>query len=573
MITKAKTHFLHSSFVLTILQALLVIGCLIPSAKAQSIPSAAEIDRTEPLQLDRYKIEPEPVPESQQIPEGIRYSQPPQNADQINLLLKSVSVQGVSVYTEGQIAEIFKADLGQSVTLERIWLISDEITHKYRKDGYFLSRAFIPAQEIQDGQIIIKVVEGYIKQIDIEQKLQDKSVIKNLNENLLSHRPVSSKDLEHYHFLLTDLAGLQNLRGTLTPISNQKDGGVRLVYTRNDTPTSSGFVGINNLGSQYLGPTEALAYWQGSLIPLHKTFVSIRSTAPADEMKAVNASHTLPLTADTSVTVSAGYTKANPGFTLAPQEIESKSVDMGVTVTHKIIRQRLENWSASIGIDGRNSKSTILDTTELSADKVRAVRLSSTYDTYDRTGAYNRGSVIVSRGLKALSASKESDLNLSRDGAKPDFTKLEAEYIRYQAFPHDIAVSAVVRGQKSSGSLYSSEEFGFGGSDMGRAYDSSEITGDDGIAASAELQYNGTPELGYFQVQPYAYYDIGKVWNHNDGQIESISGSSAGLGVRFEHVSGPNWLSSGSSALDQKIRHSPLRRFTKRPQSRISSRI
>jgi hemolysin activation/secretion protein len=507
-------------------------------ASAQSIPSSAEIDRVQGYQIEKYAIEPAPVAEDQQIPDGLRYTQPPPNADQITFLLREVSVQGVSVYDQNEITELYKEDLEKNITLDRVWRISDEITHKYRKDGYFLSRAFVPAQEIGDGRIVIKVVEGYIHEVKVEKDLQDSRIIRQLNNELTSHKPVSSKDLEKYHFLLTDLAGLQNLQGTLAPIPGYKDGGVQLVYSRNDTAVSGGFAGINNYGSQYLGPTQALAYWQGSLIPLENTFIAVRSTLPFDEMKAVNAAQMIPITPDTNVTISAGYSKANPGFSLSPQELESQSIDVGVTVTHKIVRQRTENWSASLGIDGRNSKSTILGSTELSEDHVRAVRASSTYDTYDSTGAFNTGTVTVSKGLSGLGSSKDDDLNLSRDGASPDFTKIEMQYLRHQALPYEVGLSFQVQGQKASGSLYSSEEFGFGGSDMGRAYDSSEITGDDGIAASIEAQYQGLPDLGYFEVQPYTYYDIGKVWNHNSGQSKSVSASSTGIGVRFDHVSG-----------------------------------
>lgn len=525
--------------VMSLTFAALICGLGAPSvAEAQSIPSSAEIDRVQGVQVDKYAIEPAPSVENQQIPDGIRYTQPPPNADQITFLLKDVSVQGVSAYAQEEITKLYKEDLGQNITLDRVWRISDEITHKYRKDGYFLSRAYIPAQEIGDGHIVIKVVEGYIQEVKLEKDLQDRRVIRQLNAELTAHKPVSSKDLERYHFLLTDLAGLQNLQGTLAPLPGYKDGGVQLVYSRNDTPVSGGFAGINNYGSQYLGPTQALAYWQGSLVPLENTFIAVRATLPIDEMKAVNAAQTLPLSPDTNVTISAGYSKANPGFTLSTQEIESQSMDLGVTVTHKIIRQRTENWSASLGIDGRNSRSTILGSTELSEDRVRTVRLSSTYDTYDKTGAFNTGTVTLSRGLNGIGSSKESDTNLSRDGAKPDFSKVEAEYSRFQSLPYDASLSLHLKGQKASGSLYSSEEFGFGGSDMGRAYDSSEITGDDGVAASIEVQYNGMPDLGYFEVQPFTYYDIGKVWNHNSGQLDSISASSAGLGVRFDHVSG-----------------------------------
>lgn len=505
---------------------------------AQVIPGPADIDRAAPGQPQSYKIEPAPPALGEAPDATIRYSAPPGNADQIRLHLIEVTVEGVTAYPQDDIKAIYAADVGKEVTLARIWEISDEITRKYRQDGYFLSRAFIPAQEIADGRVVIRVAEGYIKQVDIEAEALASPVVSRIVEKIKSERPLSSRSLESYHLLLTDLAGLQNFFGTLAPLDGQRDGGVRLIYSRNKQPVSSGFVSLNNYGSQFLGPMQAAVQWQGNLIGVQETFLALRSSVPLDELTVANAAQTIPLTPETSLILSAGVTSAEPGYTLSPQEIESRSVDLGIKVNHKLIRQRTENWSVSAAIDGRNSKSTILGDTELSEDKIRALRLGTVYDTFDSFDGFNRLSLTASRGIPALGASDENDLNISRDGAKPDFSKLEVDYMRYQALPRNFAAVLTLSGQKSSGSLYSSEEFGFGGQGMGRAYDSSEITGDDGIAFGLELQYLGLPEFRNTTFQPYAFYDIGKVWNANDGQVKTISASSAGVGMRLEHISG-----------------------------------
>jgi hemolysin activation/secretion protein len=82
----------------------------------------------------------------------------------------------------------------------------------------------------------------------------------------------------------------------------------------------------------------------------------------------------------------------------------------------------------------------------------------------------------------------------------------------------------------------SSEQFGFGGSQYGRGYDFSEITGDSGLAGKAELAYTirtGQKYLGSYQ--PYVFYDLGKVWNRTPaaGQPSHESAASAGAGTRF----------------------------------------
>jgi hemolysin activation/secretion protein len=94
-----------------------------------------------------------------------------------------------------------------------------------------------------------------------------------------------------------------------------------------------------------------------------------------------------------------------------------------------------------------------------------------------------------------------------------------------------------VSGQIASKPLFSSEEFGYGGQDFGRAYDPSELVGDSGIKGSLEIRYLGLKPGFDVNLSPYAFYDIGKVWNEDTGGI-SESGSSAGFGVSISHSTG-----------------------------------
>ena len=84
--------------------------------------------------------------------------------------------------------------------------------------------------------------------------------------------------------------------------------------------------------------------------------------------------------------------------------------------------------------------------------------------------------------------------------------------------------------------MLASEEFGVGGSQFGRAYDSSEITGDHGIAFKIELQKALRPKWEYLSdLQFYSVIDYGSVWN----KVETSTGgkrqdrTSMGLGARF----------------------------------------
>ena len=86
--------------------------------------------------------------------------------------------------------------------------------------------------------------------------------------------------------------------------------------------------------------------------------------------------------------------------------------------------------------------------------------------------------------------------------------------------------------------LLSSEEFAFGGPLFGRAFDPSEITGDDGFAVRLELRFTSQPGIDnpnavLRQVQPYVNWDWGRVFNkETDGSHSHRSAASFGMGVR-----------------------------------------
>jgi hemolysin activation/secretion protein len=245
----------------------------------------------------------------------------------------------------------------------------------------------------------------------------------------------------------------------------------------------------------------------------------------------VTLDHAIVVAPRITVEVAGGYTRARPGFTLAPFEIDSSSTFFSGSLNYQWIRQRQENLALKFTLDSKNSTTDFLDT-PLTRDHVRALRANATYDNVDAWQGYNIIGVTLSRGIDGLGASKKGEANLSRSEAAPDFTKAELSLTRLQAVTQDWSLLLASAFQGTSGPLYSSEEFGYGGQAFGRAFDASEISGDHGAAGSLELRYDGWNDGRLVRVSPYGFYDIGMVWNEDTAQAKRASGTSAGLGVR-----------------------------------------
>lgn len=231
----------------------------------------------------------------------------------------------------------------------------------------------------------------------------------------------------------------------------------------------------------------------------------------------------------------AGYsqTRAEPGDDLKIRDINNISRNYRLGFNYMPIRQRDENLTFSAGLYARDVRSRIFGTVALTDDSIRAVHAGVNYQFSEDGGAVNLVAAIFTQGLDVLNSTQKGSLLASRAEASPDFSKLNFRFMRVQPLPYNVALIASMVAQWSPHPLFSSEEFGYGGQNYGRAYDTSELTGDSGAAAALEFRYNGLPATGHLQFVPYAFFDRGFVWNDDTGSEQSATAGSAGLGLSF----------------------------------------
>jgi hemolysin activation/secretion protein len=193
-----------------------------------------------------------------------------------------------------------------------------------------------------------------------------------------------------------------------------------------------------------------------------------------------------------------------------------------------IVRSREQSLWAKAQIDARDTQIVIADGS-VYRENTRVLRGSLSY-TLVKGATRSDVTLEVSQGIDALDASQNGETNLSRGDGRPQFTKARVDAtITHKLFANlDIAASGA--GQWADGALVASEEFGVGGARFGRAYDYSEIVGDQGVAGAIELRWSWKKLNDWLSLlQLYAFADAGRIWNNG---TPSDSLSSAGGGVR-----------------------------------------
>jgi len=87
--------------------------------------------------------------------------------DHTKIAVRRLRITGALAYSADKLIAVAGFRPG-AFTLAELRAMAERITSFYRKHGYFVARAYIPAQEIHDDTITIAVVEGRYGQVSIQ---------------------------------------------------------------------------------------------------------------------------------------------------------------------------------------------------------------------------------------------------------------------------------------------------------------------------------------------------------------------------------------------------------------------
>lgn len=439
--------------------------------------------------------------------------------------LTAIHFRGATAFQAKDFAPLYDAYLAQRVGIAELTHIADAVTRKYREAGYFLSRAIIPAQRVESGLVTIEIIEGYIGTVVVEGDHSKAAEL--IARSTLESRPARLGELERAVLLINDLNGVTVRQTALRP--DIDDLARHTLALTLDTQKLAARVYADNRGTAEIGRLQA--YLQGAVHSLLRSADMLAgglffTPDKPDELLFAQGSYTTPigntgLYATIYGARSAVHPDRNP-----PDGSSGHSLHSLIRFSYPFVRKRRLSVWGNVGFETRDVREN-QPTFVVYKDKLRDIT-ASIYMVAKHEGGVSTLFVEVVNGVIA---ERPVSAPFSRADADGQFTKARFEATRTQpiAGPFDLYVAAT--GQVASDAVLSSEEFAFGGSRYGRAFDYAEIAGDDGIAGVVELRFSrraNLPLISSYQV--YAFYDVGTVWNRNSSDV---SLSSAGAGLRL----------------------------------------
>ncbi|MDZ4865751.1 MAG: POTRA domain-containing protein [Alphaproteobacteria bacterium] len=518
---------------------------MIAIALLAQVPVHAQPSTVQPGVVERERTDaPKPRSPSEVSIPSMESPSAFQDAQSTKFVLKRVTIEGNNAIADDVLMGPFNDLVGKEVTIGQVFAATEAITRIYDAAGYALSLAYVPVQDVENGALLIRVIEGFIGDVRINDTRSTRSARwDEYAAKLKASRPLKSADLERYLLLISDLAGVK-ATNTFERMTDGEPGAMRLVMTI-ERKYIGAQLGLNNRGSKAIGPLRESANVDfNGVLGIEERLSIFGVTAIEDnELAYYGGRLDVPLGSEgTVMSFEAARSQTQPGTAaLSALAYEAVGWTGSAAISLAVIRSLRQNLYGSVGLLHKNLKSDIL-ALDNSHDRLTALALTADYDARARWGGTTRVVASLFVGLDMLDATQEGDPLSSRAGASGEFTRLEVSASHLMSLSDRFSLFTEIAGQVASGPLLVSEQCGYGGGYIGRAFDPFEVTGDHCVKGRAELRFDVPLEYQGLSsvldnVQLYALGDFGVMIKAGDllpleERVETAE--SIGIGIRFK---------------------------------------
>lgn len=514
---------------------------------------AANIDRD---RMDR--IEPN-IPERSNAPEAprpsIEVAAPTKPSAVAAIELTKVKFEGATLaqdVLEGAVAPY----LGSRLTRPNLQKVANAVSQAYATSDIAFYSVSIPTQVPRGGVLIVRVLEGRIGNYTIEHESRSTPtrLIAAHMRRLMQETPTHKSSIERTLSLLRDIPG-QTIEAKLKSAGRPGEVTMTLNVRRKQVEVT---LDVNNSGVTNVtsGVQSQLGIAVNGLIREGDTtrFSGYIPFTP-DRYQFYSASHATPLGSNgTTLAVNGAYVRTRT----RSADILGEAKQVGLSLSHRLIRSYHKNLVISASLDGTNSQHYFLDIA-FGGFRTRAIRMGATWSAVGKTGGYGVSGT-VSQGLDALGAKEIAGFSEAK------FRKVNIQLTAVKDLGSGLSGKVTSRAQYTQDKLPTTERFSLGGEGAGMAYRVGTITADKAIAAGLEVGWKLKSGKGLFNnFQIFAYTD-GALAKSSSRQSIGIASkkyslASAGGGIRISPIKG--WTAQVQIAVPVK---SPRDFYEKKPR-------
>lgn len=518
------------------------IFCLLGSlflacAQAQNLPGDRDLARDRQQRL--LQEQQQRLDELQSLPGFL----PDTSSDLLSddapcVQVRRIQLSGVSLLRPAVQNWLLQPYQYQCLTAARLDLLLQDITHAYLERGFLTARAYLPAQDLNDGSLQVRVIEGQVEGLDGTDVLRPREL--HMLVPLKPGQPFNIRRLEQAVDQLGRLSSRQ-VQFDLQP--GVVAGGSRIVaHGQRNKPWRIG-LSRHNDGQRSTGEQQWSTWlaWDSPLGLADQ--LSIRGSKDVvGNRYRHSASHGLNYqlpygwwTFSYHYSHSYYRTRAQgQGFSFV---LDGVSTSQALNAERVIHRNAVSKTAIGFGVGQLRSRN-YLDNYRLEVSSQRLTEYQLSFNHGRRLGsAFINLELGWQRGSGALDAQRQGSPKGGQPVARYNKYTVTASYLQpFQLAGERFSFDSLFNAQRSEDVLYSPQRFSLGGLYSIRGYKEQSLTGDSGYYWRNQLRWSRLVNSGWLQplFQQYsllAAYDLGAI--RGDKYNHESSGRMASHAMEF----------------------------------------
>lgn len=431
----------------------------------------------------------------------------------IKVPLNAIMFSGNRAFDSSELNTVLTVDkLEATYDLAGLKALANRISVFYRESGYPFARAFIPAQDLGDGQLAIEVIEGRYGVVTTTGEADLVKSTQGYLGDLKLESVIYAPELERAVLILSDQPGI-----TIVPVMqpSKKVGSGDLMVSVREGERYFGSLGVDNYGNRYSGSDRFLLDFSANRLLKLGDELSFSAFITDESTWLGQAQYAFPV-GYKGLRAEFGY--SNLDYNLIEDfgsGFSGTATTQSFQLSYPLVRSMLTNVTALT----KFSRSEYLDQRGGFEDSKDAKNLQVGLQFDHRDSFYGGG--VTYGNLFNIKA------NISQSSTVTDssFNVHKGLIARVQNLPSSYSLFTSVSGQYANQSIDGTQQTGLGGVNGVRAYPQGEASGSKSLTSQIEIRYNKD------EYQPFVFYDMARRIKTEDETSRDLSG--AGLGLRY----------------------------------------
>lgn len=394
--------------------------------------------------------------------------------------------------SESLLAQV-RPEQGKHLSLAELEAIANRLTSYYRGKGYFVARAYVPAQDVTNGKVTLRIVEGNYGQLHLrnQSRVRD-NIVQGMLDDIKGYDIVSLDTLERAILIINDTPGVQVVRADVMP--GEKVGTSDFAVDTVATAPYAGFVMLDNFGSRYTGKNR-LSFNADVNAPSgsgDRLSVSGLATDTSELLNGRIGYSTLLAPNGLRGEVALSQTQYQLGDTYSALDAQGTAKGFDATLTYPIRRIRAQTIETSLNLSYKDLFDEIRSTGTRTPKTLTSV--TAGLNLRDESGllgfsGLTQASLSVTAGNLDIREATAAVNDAAGAQTQGQFIKLNASLSRVNLLPMDFTLTASLKLQQSlnNKNLDGSERMAVGGPSAVMAYPSGELTGTNAALVRLEL--------------------------------------------------------------------------------------